>query len=271
MNCSDIGEALLHGAMSAPLPTEAQSHLDGCSACRELVRILREPVIQDSPPSTSLRALGRALSEDLHPVRPIVVSRVFSLLLAIFVAIVSFAGYRMGALALVARSPLQATAMLAALGIGACLLAHSLANLIVPGSRHRIRPEFLPVAIAIALAAAISVLFAFQHERNFWAQSFRCFRVGTPIAAFAAIPIYFVLRRGAVLAPPVTGAVAGLLAGLVGATALEIHCPNLDASHILVSHLGVAVFGALAGLAIGLVGDRSPGIWRREEPLYRRS
>jgi hypothetical protein len=60
-----------------------------------------------------------------------------------------------------------------------------------------------------------------------------------------------VLRRGAILSPIMTGAATGLLAGLAGATALEIHCPNLDASHILVSHLGVAVLGAVAGLVVG--------------------
>jgi hypothetical protein len=48
-----------------------------------------------------------------------------------------------------------------------------------------------------------------------------------------------------------TGAATGLLASLAGTTALEIHCPNLDASHILVSHLGVAVLGAVAGLVVG--------------------
>jgi hypothetical protein len=50
-----------------------------------------------------------------------------------------------------------------------------------------------------------------------------------------------------------TGAATGLLAGLVGTSALEIHCPNLDAWHILVSHLGVAVLGAMAGLVVGVV------------------
>jgi hypothetical protein len=52
-----------------------------------------------------------------------------------------------------------------------------------------------------------------------------------------------------------TGAAAGSLSGLLGASCLEIHCPNLDASHILVGHLGVAVVCAAARLAIGLVTE----------------
>jgi hypothetical protein len=54
-----------------------------------------------------------------------------------------------------------------------------------------------------------------------------------------------------------TGAATGLLAGLVGTTALEIHCPNLDAWHILVSHLGVAVIGTMVGLLLGLAAESS--------------
>jgi hypothetical protein len=38
---------------------------------------------------------------------------------------------------------------------------------------------------------------------------------------------------------------------------LEIHCPNLDAWHILVSHLGVAILCALAGLFIGFAAEVS--------------
>ncbi len=69
------------------------------------------------------------------------------------------------------------------------------------------------------------------------------------------MPFWLVLRRGAVLSPSMTGAATGLLAGLVGTSVLEIHCPNLDAWHILVSHLGVAVLCALAGLIIGLATE----------------
>jgi hypothetical protein len=52
-----------------------------------------------------------------------------------------------------------------------------------------------------------------------------------------------------------TGTATGLLAGLVSTSVLEIHCPNLDAGHILVSHLGVAIMCALVGLVTGLTGE----------------
>ena len=52
-----------------------------------------------------------------------------------------------------------------------------------------------------------------------------------------------------------TGAATGPLAGLVGTSVLEIHCPNLEAWHILVSHLGVAIMCALIGLVSGLTAE----------------
>ena len=112
---------------------------------------------------------------------------------------------------------------------------------------------------AIALAIAIVILFQFQHERNFWGNAWACIRAGTPIGVLAAVPFWLVLRRGAILSPSMTGAATGLLAGLVGASVLEIHCPNLDAWHILVSHLGVAILCALAGLFTGLTAETIGG------------
>jgi hypothetical protein len=91
-------------------------------------------------------------------------------------------------------------------------------------------------------------LFQVQDERHFWANNWAFIRTGTPIAALAVVPLWLVLRRGAILCPAMTGAATGLF----GTTALEIHCPNLDARHILVSHPGVAVIGLTAGLVVGL-------------------
>jgi len=152
-------------------------------------------------------------------------------------------------------TPLQTAAILSALAISTCLLASSLAHQMVPGSRHRVSPRLLPVGITMSLIIAIAVLFQFQQERNFWGNAWACIRAGTPIGVMAAVPFWLLLRRGAILSPSVTGAATGLFSGLVGASVLEIHCPNLGAWHILVSHLGVAILCALAGLVIGFATE----------------
>jgi len=95
--------------------------------------------------------------------------------------------------------------------------------------------------------------------------------MGVPFALLAAGPFWVVLRRGAILSPRAAGATTGLLAGLAGTSVLEIHCPNLDLSHILVWHVGVSVLGSLCGLAAGVAAEfltssstESPGLKSRE-------
>jgi hypothetical protein len=60
-----------------------------------------------------------------------------------------------------------------------------------------------------------------------------------------------VLRFVVSFSPAVTGAATGVLAWLVGSSVLQIHCPNLDAWHILLSHLGVSALCSMAGLTLG--------------------
>jgi hypothetical protein len=253
MNCNDVNRVLTEGAMLSP---EAQNHLNDCARCRELVEALSVPVPPTSPSPTTLRQIERELVADLRPVRPIAPRPyVFAFLVAISVCVVAAGVYRIGAFGLAVMSPLQASVIFGVLAISTGLLAYSLVNQIIPGSRHRISPGLLPVTITISLAITMAVLFQFQHEQNFWAHAWGCIRRGTSIAALAAVPLWLVLRRGAILSPAITGAATGLLSGLVGTSALEIHCPNLHASHILAAHLGVAVLGAITGLLLGLVAE----------------
>jgi hypothetical protein len=264
MNCNDIDQALIRGRLQSPLPREADDHLRSCKRCQELVGALSLPTPEDSPSPEALRQIERGLVADLRPVHPIAPKRYFfAFIVAIFVCVVAAGVYRIGSFAFAVMSPIQAGVILGALAISTVLLAYSLVNQMVPGSRHRIPPGLLPLGITILLAIAIAVLFQFQPERHFWTNDWACIRAGTPLAALAALPLWLVLRRGAILSPRMTGAATGLLAGLVGTTALEIHCPNLEASHILVSHLGVAVLGTMAGLFFGLATESSKIMSRR--------
>ena len=249
MNCKDVARTL---SEESRLSFQAQDHLRICNRCQELVRLLNSSVPVDPPSPATLRQIAEGMATNLRPVRPVAPTPYFfGAFVGIFVSIVALGVYRMGAFAIAVMTPLQTAAILNVLAISTGLLAYSLVHQMVPGSRHRIPPRLLPVGITISLAIAIAVLFQFQHERSFWGNALACIRAGTPIGFMAAVPFWLVLRRGAILSPGVTGAATGLLAGLVGTSVLEIHCPNLDARHILVSHLGVAMLCALVGLAIG--------------------
>lgn len=248
MNCKDFARVL---SEASRLPSQAQNHASDCSCCQELVRSLDSAGPVDPPSAATMRQIADAMATDLHPVRPVAPVRFFAAFVGIFVSIVALCVYRLGAFAIPVMSPLQTAALLSTLAIGGGLLASSLVRQMLPGRRHVVTPSLLVVGVTISLALAIVIFMQFQHEQHFWRNAWVCIRAGTPIGALAGVLFWLVLRRGAVLSPSLTGATTGLLAGLVGTTVLEIHCSILNAWHILVSHLGVAMLGALAGLLAG--------------------
>jgi hypothetical protein len=85
---------------------------------------------------------------------------------------------------------------------------------------------------------------------------------GLAFSAPAAILLWFILRRGAILYPKLIGAIAGGLAGLAGLSVLEINCPNLNAFHILIWHEGVLVISSLGGALLGAT-VKSIQRWRK--------
>ena len=76
-------------------------------------------------------------------------------------------------------------------------------------------------------------------------------RTGLAYAVPAAAAFWLLLRRGAILAPGLTGATAGGLAGLAGMGVLDMRCPNSNAYHILIWHVGVALVAMAGGFAVG--------------------
>jgi hypothetical protein len=233
MNCHDVDRALSQGS---PLPLQAEEHAGTCNRCQQLLSALNSSVPVDSLSPAVLRKIAESLADKLRPVRPLAPARYFvGAFVGIFVSIVALSVYRLGAFAIAVMTPLQTTAILSTLAIGTGLLVYSLVNQMVPGSRHRIPPALLAVGITILVAMVMGVLFQVRREENFWGNAWVCIRAGTLVGVLAAVPFWLVLRRGAILSPRMTGVAAGLLAGLAGTSTLEMHCPNLDAWHILLS------------------------------------
>ena len=85
---------------------------------------------------------------------------------------------------------------------------------------------------------------------------------GLAFSVPAAILLWFILRRGAILYPKLMGAVAGGFAGLAGLNVLEFNCPNLNVFHILVWHAGVVIVGSLGGALLGAAVE-SIEQWRK--------
>jgi hypothetical protein len=143
-----------------------------------------------------------------------------------------------------ALSIFQRIAVFSPLAVCAGLLALSLVRLMAPGGKHVISPTRLSIGF-LPLALIIATVFHSRQESGFVAAGLICLRTGLSCAVPAAALFWLLLRRGAILYPGLTGAVAGGLAGLVGLMVLEVRCPNLSGYHILVWHWGVAFLALL--------------------------
>ena len=261
MKCSDFNRVLADSTQSAmpQLSKQAKDHLLACVGCQEFMRAFNLPTGAELPPPELLRQLEQTFTADLRPVRPLAPRRYFFAAFAsTFVLIVALGAYRLGVFGIPAMSLTQTVGVLGALAASASLLAWSIVQQMGPGSRHRLPPTVVPIVVIMCLALVMASFFPVEDEGNFWTQGWACLRSGTPFGLLAAIPFWFLLRRGAILSPRVVGASTGLLAGLVGTTALEIHCPILELSHILTWHLGVAILGAMVGFFAGLLSEIRP-------------
>ncbi len=247
------------GGRDAPVPRNVADHLEQCAACRNLLELLRRqgperPVsagVQSQIESTVLGSLEPVTLVPSTTGFVLAFLAVFALGLLVSVSITGLRGlHRMNLVqVLVVGSVLVA---------GGVLLAVSLSRLVVPGSRHRIQPKVLVVSVAAAFLCALALLFPWKLEARAWYWNLSCFSVGSLLALLATFPLWLLVRRGAVLWPALTGAATGLLAGLVGATVINLGCPTITAPHLITWHATVPISCTLAGFLVGkLSGHRS--------------
>ena len=108
--------------------------------------------------------------------------------------------------------------------------------------------------VSATLFFAFALLFDDYHTTRFLSGGIVCLSVGVLHAIPAACLAAWFLRRGFAVEPVAAGAIAGTFGGLSGVTMLELHCPNLEAPHVLFWHVAVvpvsAALGALVARAI---------------------
>jgi len=208
-------------------------------------------------PSRELSSeIAAQLIKDLKPVRPlssaISTTAVFTLIVIALAALGAWAG---GGRAITRMNFAEALFTFASLAICVSLLSNALSAQMVPASRRLAPPWALALAVLLGLALLFGALFPFRHERHFWNHAWICFRGGVIASAIAAVPIWVVLRRGAILDPRSCGALVGLLGGLAGTSILEVDCSDFNVLHILVSHWSVALTCAAIGWMAGGIAD----------------
>src|SRR5262249_11291775 len=161
-------------------------------------------------------------------------------------------------------STAQRIAVFSTLAASAVLLAISMVGQMVPGSMHALAPVALPFGTLIGLTIVVAAAFRPQAEGSFVATGLTCMRNGVTYSIAAAFLFWLLVRRGAILYPRVIGLTAGGLAGLVGFSALEINCSNLNVFHLLAWHCGVVLTSSVAGTLIGAAVEYVE-LWRSHE------
>jgi hypothetical protein len=152
-----------------------------------------------------------------------------------------------------AMTLLQRVALLGGLGAGVWMLARASAHLMVPGSSPGwIRPGVAGL-LSLGFFALILPFFPLDPDSIPPRLNAVCFRAAFVMSIPAAVAGYLVLRRGARFGRERLGWTLGLLAGLAGALAVQLHCPVLELSHIAFGHVLPVAIGGVAGLAAGAV------------------
>jgi hypothetical protein len=258
MTCREVEEAL---AMSSARETDilmhsVRGHIEGCQSCRELVRAVELSFGAPQANSSQIERLQDMIIGDLHPVRPLLPSWLFLLIFTIIFAGLAYLGISyLGASGWFVLVPVQKIAVFTTLAASAALLAFSLVRQMVPGEKSLLGTGLLPILLFVLLCLVVASVFQGRTDPYFLRAGRACLQAGVPYAIPAGLLFWLILRRGAILSPRAVGAVAGMLAGLVSTTVLEVHCPNLNVWHILVWHVGIAALGLLAGLVIAIAGQ----------------
>jgi hypothetical protein len=210
-----------------------------------------------------LDRVARSIGSSLGPVRPVPPAWVLAGGLVPICAAVAVAGAaRSGFNGIQKLSVLERALIFPALGILMCLAATALVTEMIPGSRRRVAPGFLPGAGSLALLAVFAVLFRDYRTDRFVSQGVVCLTAGLLCAIPAALASWLLLRRGFAVNPPGAGLVAGTLAGLAGVAMLELHCPNFQALHVLLWHTAVIPVSGAAGALVVWAAPFSGRLWR---------
>lgn len=252
MTCREINEILMEAMDAGGLPEQAQDHLQACGQCRTLVSAMeskhRGPAALDP---ALLDRVRTPIFASFARVRLLAPAGVFAVaFLAIFVVVAMAGAKYLGMYGPRAMTPGQRVAMFAVLVAGAVLAAVTTAQHMRPGARSLRGAVLFTIAIT-AIEAAFFALFHDYSTSRFVHFGAACLRAGLWCALPAGVLVWLLLRRGYAVAPVSTGAAVGVVAGLAGLTALQLHCPVLTVPHMALWHAGILIGSVAAGAGIG--------------------
>jgi hypothetical protein len=226
-----------------------RDHIARCAACRDLLILLTADEVEIGKPSPALiDAVTARVLADLQPIVPMRPASHFAVVFTtIFCALTAAGLLLFRPLGILLMNHLQAWLILFAIVVCAAATIVSLARQVVPARLHSFAPERVIAFIPVGLALLLLIFLPVDPAPDFWKRAGVCIAIGLGLATLSGSALFVVLRRGAVMSVRLAGGTAGLLAGLVAFTVLEIHCPILDPLHAGTSHTGVVVLAVVAG------------------------
>ncbi len=255
MTCRDAEDFIVSYASGRPVPPEAAAHFARCEQCRRLARAMETREAASLQPSQLQQIEGRLLA-GLKPVRRLPAAPVlFGLFAVVLIIVVAIGGTLLGPSGWQAESQGQRLAVFIALAVAAGCLTVSLERQMVPGSTLTVSPSVLIGLVVAAMVTIVAIFFRPRPEAAFVSDGLVCIRIGFEYGVLAGALLWLVLARGAILKPVLAGGTAGALGGLSGLTVLEVICPNLNAYHVMVWHIGALVASIALGAAIGVAAE----------------
>ena len=261
--CERIDAALEESIAGSrePLAPELAGHLEHCSRCKTLYRLIATELIPAFVPRTLEAAVVSAITSSLTPVSPIASS--IQSTIAIVGAMIA-----LGTIGVVWMRPAGATAMSIAqlvlmsvvLIVGLALAARALALQMRPGSLGWFSGKQPIFFQGLSFALLTGLLFPWSMMDHYGARGIHCLFTGLILAVPASAIIIVVIRRGALLNGFLTGATVGAVAGWIALGILQYSCEYQNVGHLLVWHgavlLATTSIGALLGE--GLARARRP-------------
>ena len=249
MNCRDIEQFLMRGQS---LSSEAQKHVNKCSACDPLIKALKD--LARPINGIQLQPITDDFLSGLTPVKPLPSDWVLILLV-----LGSFLGFSLLLAAAVGLQGFSALTLIERLvyygivGFYGVLFSMAAVQSAIPGAIVRVGRGRIAAGAVIALALIVSLLFGDFGLDHFVLVGIPCLRFGCFSAALFGGIATILLRRGYVTDIGATALLISCFAGFSGVAVLSLYCTVQNASHVIVWHLGTMAVSGLSGVAIGAI------------------
>jgi hypothetical protein len=248
MNCRDFEQYL--GV--TPLPAEAQAHLASCESCRAIAQwfdgagAAPVPFKIELPPVEAMRPLPSPWW-------------IAGGVLAVGAAVVAVGVFRLGSAGWDALAVYQKISIFAGLTIASAAAALLLARQMFPTLAKRTSPAVCVAAALSAMTVGFLLLLPLEYDADGFVDfGLGCAMHGILYASATGVPVWILIRRGYFVQPAWAGALSGLVSGITALLVLEVYCPLIEGSHVLLWHVGVvAVAVALASGAAWLATRRN--------------